>query len=256
MPTPDLPGATDAAATVRVSVHPEPAAGLVSTPQVTAHHGTALAGTSAALLAALGLMGLVFTSAPPPRLDGNLDLLLDGFVRYRWGFVGAALLAPTLVATLMLLLRVGDVPATSTRRAVGTVLLGAYTAIVTTVYTSQFALLPRLVEQAPDLAATWYLHDVDSIPYALDLAGYALLGIAAIVLASTLIGRAPRLTAIGWLLITMGALSLAALGFHGAGWDTAASIATASSGACTLPVAVLGILEGRAVRRHGEPAGC
>ena len=136
--------------------------------QIRTHHGTALSAASAAYLAALGLMALVFTSSPPPRLDGHLDAL----------------------------------------------------------------------------------HDVDSLPYALDLAGYALLGIAAITLATALIGREARLTAIGWLLIVMGLLSLAALGLHGAGQDTAASIATATSGACTLPVAVLSLVHGQAVRRR------
>ncbi len=233
----------------------QPAAGLARPPEVTARHGTALAATSVALLAALGLMGLVFSSSPPPRLDGHLDVLLDGFVRYRWGFVGAALIAPTFVALLLLLLHVAGVPTSSARRSVGTTLLGGYAAIATLVYTSQFTILPRLLARDPELATWWYLHDVDSIPYALDLAGYALLGIAAILLASTLIGRARRLTAIGWLLIVMGVLSLAALGLHGAGADTAASIATASSGACTLPIAVLGILEGRAVRRRVAPGG-
>lgn len=233
----------------------QPAAGLARTPEVTARHGTALAATSVALLAALGLMGLVFSSAPPPRLDGHLDVLLDGFVRYRWGFVGAALIAPTFVALLVLLLHVAEVPTSSVRRSLGTTLLGGYAAIATLVYTSQFTILPRLLARDPELATWWYLHEVDSIPYALDLAGYALLGIAAILLASTLIGRARRLTAIAWLLIVMGVLSLAALGLHGAGANTAASIATASSGACTLPIAVLGILEGRAVRRRVAPVG-
>ncbi len=255
MPAPDPSSAADAPAAGPSAAPRESAGGLTGTPEVTARHGTALFAASVALLAALGLMGLVFTSSPPPQLDGHLDVLLDGFVRYRWGFVGAALIAPTFVAMLTLLLHVGGVPASSVRRSLGTTLLGGYTAIATVAYTSQFTILPRLLTRDPELAAVWYLHDVDSIPYALDLAGYALLGIAVIVLASTLIGRTRRLTLIGWLLLVMGALSLAALGLHGAGANTAASIATASSGACTLPVAVLGVVEGRAVGRNGGSVG-
>lgn len=115
MPTPER-APTPRAAVVDGTVPAGPA--VTADPVVTARHGTALVASSAAYLAALGLMGLVFTSSPPPQLDGHLDVLLDGFVRYQWGFVGAALLAPTLVAVLLLLLHVAGVPSSGVRRSV------------------------------------------------------------------------------------------------------------------------------------------
>ena len=212
--------------------------------------GTALIAAATGYLAAAGLMGLVFASSPPPELSGHLADFLDGLVLYRWGFVGASLLAPCIVTVLVLLTTLAEVQADSVRRWVGAILLAAYVPFVTIAYTSQYTFLPGLVDRDPEAAALWYLHDPGSLPYALDLTGYALLGLAAVVLATTLTGRSKRETWIGIALIAMGVLSLAALAFHAAGLRTATSVATLSSALCTLPVMVLAIARGRRLR-HG-----
>ncbi len=210
--------------------------------------GTALIAAAIGYLAAAGLMGLVFASSPPPELSGHLADFLDGLVLYRWGFVGASLLAPCIVAVLVLLLTLAEVRPDSVRRWVGAILLAAYVPFATIAYTSQYTFLPGLVERDPEAAALWYLHDPSSLPYALDLTGYALLGVAAIVLATTLAGRTRRDTWIAVALTVMGVLSLAALAFHTVGLRPATSVATLSSGLCTLPVMVLSIAQGRQFR--------
>jgi hypothetical protein len=207
--------------------------------------GTGLIAAATAYLGAAMLMGLVFASSPPSQLDGNLADFQQGLTLYRWGFVGASLLAPALVTVLVLLLTVAEVPVDSARRWVGSLLLAAYVPFATIVYTSQYTFLPGLVERDPVAAALWYMHDAASIPYSLDLVGYALLGVAAIVLATALTGRTVRFTWIARALIGMGALSLAALGFHAAGATTATSVATLTSALFTLPLMVLAIAEGR-----------
>jgi hypothetical protein len=216
--------------------------------------GTGLIAASAGYVVAVAAMGLVFASGPPPQLGGHLTDLEQGFALYRWGFVGASLRAPTLTAVLLLLVTAAGVPADSAGRWIGTVLLAAYVPFVTFAYTTQFTLLPGLLALDPDMAALWYLHDARSIPYAMDLTGYAVLGLAAIVLASTMLGRSTLLRWVAAWLVAMGVLSLAALAFHAAGATTAASVSTATSALCTLPVMALAMVEGRRLRATARQA--
>jgi hypothetical protein len=212
--------------------------------------GTGLLVAVAAYLAAVGMMGLVFASRPPAQLVEGLADYQQGEALYRWGFVGASLLAPVFVALLLLLAAAADVPSSSVRRSIATVLLAAYVTLATIAYSSQYTFLPRLVARDPRAAALWYFHDVDSIPYAIDLTGYALLGLAASLLASLLAERRRRGLA-GWL-VAMGALSIAALALHAAGASTAAGVSSLASAACTVPIVVLAAREG--LRLRGDRA--
>ena len=211
--------------------------------------GTGLVVVPVVYLSAAAVLSLVFVSGPPPRLTGHLDGFTQGLTLYRWGFVGASLLAPTLVTTLVLLLAGARVPLDSVRRWVGSLLLASYVPFATIAYTSQYTILPGLVDRDPQAAALWYLHDPTSIPYALDLTGYAVLAIAAIVLASTLPRHGLRWRWIAGLLIGMGVLSLVAFALHAADLSTPASVASGASALFTLPVMALAIAEGRALRR-------
>ena len=208
--------------------------------------GTGLIGASVAYLGAAALMSLVAVSRPPARLLDDLAAFEDGLVFYRLGFVGASLLAPCIVALLVLLLAAAEVPLGSARRWIGSLLLAGYVPIATIAYTSQYVILPRLVSRDPQTAALWYFHDVDSIPYGLDLAGYALLGLAAMSLASALATRGRRWLA-GWLLV-MGGLSVVAFACHAAGFTTLGGVLSLISAATTVPVVVLAINEGRRLR--------
>jgi hypothetical protein len=210
----------------------------------------ALLAVPAACLGALALMSLVFASDPPPDLAGQLDQFAEGRALYQWGFVGASLIAPTFIATLVLLLHAARVPLDSARRWISGILLAGYLTLATIAYSSQYTFLPTLVDRDPQAAALWYLHDAGSLTYALDLTGYALLALAAITIATTLWPHTGRLRAIAGCLVAMGALSLAALGFHAGDLSSAASVATISSAAFTLPILVLAILLGWDLRRE------
>jgi hypothetical protein len=214
--------------------------------------GSALIGAAVAYLCAAALMGLVAASSPPAALLDDLAGFERGLTLYRLGFVGASLLAPIVVVLLVLLVTAAGVPVGSARRWVGSILLAAYVPLATIAYTSQYAILPDLVARDPEAVAAWYFHDVASIPYALDLAGYALLGLAAIVFASALAEQERRWLA-GWL-TAMGSLSVVAFVLHASGLETAGGIVSVASAALTLPVAVLAIAEGwrlRTRRRSG-----
>jgi hypothetical protein len=215
--------------------------------------GTALMVSAAFYIVGLATVGLVFVSSPPPTLVGHVEEFEQGLTTYRWGFVGASLLAPLIVAVLTLLMTAARVPIDSTRRWIGSILVAAYVPLATVVYTSQYTFLPALVERDVHAAALWYMHDSDSIPYALDLAGYALLGVGAIVSGTTVIHAGRRFRWIAAWLTAMGALSLAALALHAAGSTTLAAVATASSAACTVPVMLLAFAAGRRLRRQGPP---
>lgn len=208
--------------------------------------GTGLLAAAVAYLVAAATMGLVFVSRPPARLLDGLADYQQGEALYQWGFVGASLLAPAFVTLLVLLVAAAEVAASSARRSIATVLLGAYVPVATIAYTSQYTFLPDLVVRDPQAAALWYFNDIDSIPYAIDLAGYTLLSLAAILLASLLAERGRRWLA-GWL-VAMGVLSVAAFVLHAAGAATFAGVVSLTSAACTLPIVVLAVIEGRRLR--------
>jgi hypothetical protein len=213
--------------------------------------GDGLLAAAITYLVAAATMGLVFASRPPAQLVDGLADFQRGEALCRWGFVGASMLAPAFVTLLMLLAAAADVSRSSARRSIATVLLGAYVALATVAYSSQYTFLPRLVARDPETAALWYFHDIDSIPYAIDLTGYMLLSLAAILLASLLAERHRRWLA-GWLVV-MGALSIAAFVLHAAGASAIAGMASLASAACTVPIVALAVLEGRRLRGARAP---
>jgi hypothetical protein len=236
-----------------MSIASPPSPTLPSDPVRQGRIGAGLLLAVTAYVVAVGMMGLVFASRPPAQLLDGLADYQQGEALYRWGFVGASLLAPVFVTLLLLVAAAADVPASSARRSIATVLLAAYATLATIAYSSQYTFLPRLVAGDPQAAAPWYFHDVDSIPYAIDLTGYALLGLAAFLLASLLAERRRRWLA-GWL-VAMGALSVVALTLHAAGASTVAGVASLASAVCTVPIAVLAAREGLRLRGPRAPAG-
>ncbi len=145
--------------------------------------GSVLVGVAFAYLVAVALMtGFAAAAAPESRLAAQLasDRSL---ILYRWGFVFASLLAPTLITMLVLLLAARGREAMRLRDWLGVVFLPMYATCSSIAYTSQYVVLPRLIEREGRGAAAWYFQDDHSIPFALDLLGYTFLAIALTLLA-------------------------------------------------------------------------
>lgn len=127
-------------------------------------------------------------------------------------FVNASLIAPSLAAMLVLSLA-------APRRdsgvvdALGLVFLASYVTMNTAAYTSQYALLPRLVGSRDPAAAGWLFESPTSLPYGLAMLGYACFGLAAFALAPGMIVMDGAWRLAGAALLASGATSV--LGYAG-----------------------------------------
>jgi hypothetical protein len=210
--------------------------------------GTGLVGVSAwCLAAAAAMLALMAAAAPRDRLAAQLEVDPD-LLQYRLVFAAAATLAPALVSMLVLLVWARG-EGFGVLDGLAMLALPAYLVCSSIAYVSQLAMLPRLVELDPTAARVWYFHDPRSIPFALDLLGYAFAGIAMCLIAGASLGHRGILGAVGWVLLAAGATSVGALIARALGSDAATSVLTWTSAALTLPLAVLSIVLGLRLRR-------
>ena len=200
---------------------------------------------------ALAMVACVAAAGPQDRLEARLAVDPD-LLPYRLAFVAASLLAPAFV-TLLVLLVWARGERFGVRDTLAMLLLPAYLVCSSIAYVSQFAMLPRLVELDPSTAAAWYFQDERSVPYALDLLGYAFLGLALCLLAGGFLGGRRAFRVIGWLLAACGGTSVAAFVALALGWGAATSLLTWTSASLTLPLAVLAVLLGTDLRRRPAP---
>ena len=136
-------------------------------------------------------------------------------------------------------------PSPAARDAVHDRRVGTGLIVVPVIYLGAAAVLSLVFVSGPPPRLTGHLD-------AFTLTGYALLAVAAIVLASTLPRRRLRWRWIAGLLIGMGVFSLVAFALHAAALSSAASAASGTSALFTLPVMALAIAEGRELRRSDD----
>jgi hypothetical protein len=210
--------------------------------------GSAMTLVAAAYLVLLaGVVAFVGASSPPAQVDPDFAADPHRFMLYRLGFVCASLLAPLILTLLSLLvLTRGGIGA---RDMVGMLILVTYPPLSSLAYASQWTLLPRLIDSHPGAAASWYFHDSHSIPYTMDLLGYALFGTAAVLLSLGFLRRSGPWRWVGVLLLGSGATSVLAFAFLGAGWETVHFVSTLTSAALTVPLAFVAMVIGRTLRR-------
>jgi len=214
--------------------------------------GTGLLGAAAWYLAAAGAMvALMATTSPAERLSEQLTDDPD-LVSYRLPFVAASLLAPALIGLLVLLVWARG-EGIGIRDGLAMMLLPAYLVCSSVAYVSQLTMLPGLVELDPSSARAWYFLDERSIPFALDMLGYAFMGLAACLLAGAFLERRGLLKLIGWSLLAVGLTSVAALVSHALASDVFTSVLTWTSAALTLPLVVGSVVLGVRLRRHRPP---
>ncbi len=205
-----------------------------------------MVGASSYLVLLAAMVGFLGAASPPGHLGATLTGDPSRFAFYRLAFVSAFLLGFALVPVLVLLLVARGEGALTD--LMGLLFLVAYLPLSSTAYASQWALLPRLLEGHPEVAASWYFHDGHSIPYVLDLLGYTMFGAAAILLSLGFLACPGIWRWLGSALLASGLASVAAFASLGAGLETLHSVLTVSSAVLTLPVAGAGILIGRRLR--------
>ncbi len=211
--------------------------------------GTAIVVSALVYLVAVGAMVAgIAISSPATRLSDQLASDPD-LVAYRVPFVAAALLAPAVV-TMLVLLVVARGEGLGARDLIALLFLPGYLVCSSFAYASQLAVLPRLVELGAVQAAPWYFADPGSIPMAVDLLGYAFLGVAMCLLAFGFLEREGLVQALGVTLLLSGTTSVAAFIALAAGVDALASAFTWTSAAFTLPLGLLAIALGRRCRRE------
>ena len=214
--------------------------------------GTGLIVAAAWYLTATALMlGAMAATSPAAGLDDELAADPD-LLPYRLPFVAASLLAPAMIAMVLLLIA-GRGEGVGVRDGLALLFLPAYLACCSVAYVSQYAILPGIVRMSVSQADPWYFPDERSIPYALDLLGYAFLGIAMCLVAVGFLGPRGLPRAIGVVLASVGVTSIVAFATRAFGSDTATAVFTWTSAALTLPLAVLAIVLGMQLRRRRAP---
>jgi hypothetical protein len=121
----------------------------------------------------------------------------------------------------------------------GIVFLIPYTILATVAYGSQYWLLPYLLKYIyPDsieiIRLTFFTSNV-SIPYNLDLIGYAYLGLSSLLIGYKFFFGRWVIKSIGFLLYTSGLLSIIALILHSLQFRNAGEIVSMIGGILTLP---------------------
>ncbi|HEY5684237.1 MAG TPA: hypothetical protein VIY70_02595 [Acidimicrobiia bacterium] len=206
-----------------------------------------LAWTTLALLGAMVL--LVVASMPQERgTTAQIVGLASDSLLYRLAFVAAALVNPVFLAALALFSWLEH-----RRRSlrpvelVGWAFLVAYLPLVLVAYVSQFTVFPMLAGSDPAMAEMWYFYSDTSLPFLIDVVGYAMFGIGAVLISTVLVRRHGIVGWVGRVLLLAGAFSIAGLVGMAAGLEVVA-YGTSMGGMLIAPLAILLAVDGRVAR--------
>jgi hypothetical protein len=170
------------------------------------------------LLAAVLMTVLLAVGSPDAGTTSEkLAALSAGAGMYSWGFVAASLVGPLFVALIVAGILWGRRAELGARDAIAVVFLAAYLPLASLAYVSQYTLLPALLEQGSPQAPVWFFGEAASVPYAADLLGYALFGVAAVLLAVPLLSKTGAWKVVGWSLGLSGATSIVGLAGYALG---------------------------------------
>ena len=188
------------------------------------------------------------------QIDGTIEeqllLLSSDSTLYKINFFIASLIAPVfLFVLLMLALFVETGRKTSVLNILGAVFLIPYLILVSISYTSQYVLLPSLLEENNiETARLWLFDNPDSITYYLNQLGYLFLALAMCAIGWKYLFEKGLFKIAGILLWLSGILSVIAFAGLAAGSSTI-NAATFLSGFLILPFAVVIVLIGWRMRK-------
>lgn len=158
----------------------------------------------------------------------------------RLGFIAAALVAVTLVPLVVLLRHESGTP-WDRSASIGLAFLIAYMTVNSVIYTTQAVAVPRLFAVDPVLAQRLWLGDAGNLAYSIDLFGYMLNGLGAMMLGWPLTRDAHWLRWVGWMLVISGLLSIACYFSYAVGLDQVALLFTTVAGALFLSIALVSL---------------
>ncbi len=183
------------------------------------------------------MIGLVIAiPTPPGRIEEQLRQVAADPLANSWGLIVSSLISPFLVAMLVLLALWAP-----TRRApgvldiVGIVFAGIYSLLASIVYTSQYALLFRLIDSAdPAVTRSWYFGNPDSIPWFFEHLAYTFLALAAMGIGYKLLFEHGMARWIGWAMWLMSAVNLASFVLYCMRVEAAGSVLMVGAGVSLL----------------------
>ncbi len=204
-------------------------------------------GYLAAGLATAALSGYSTTVVPATGpLTAQLQHVHQHLLIHEAGFIASSLIA-LFAVPLMLALAFGPVGRHDfgVREHVAAAFFIMYAPLATIAYTSQYALLPHLLDSAPaQTAAIWYFGSHSSLPWFFDVLAYTFFAAGAALLATRFLSDKTPLRWGSWFLLASSAGCV--LTFIGQTLDnpilTQGNLAGA---ALTIPFAIAAILEGR-----------
>lgn len=168
------------------------------------------------------------------------------------GFIASSLIA-LFAVPLMLALAFGPAARRSpgVREHVAAAFFIMYAPLATIAYTSQYALLPRLLDSGPtQTAAIWYFGSRSSLPWFLDVLAYTFFAFGAALLATRFLSEKTPLRWGSWFLLASSAGCI--LTFIGQAVGNGILIQGNLAGAAlTIPFAIAVIVEGRRLMRAG-----
>ncbi len=212
-------------------------------------------GYLAAGLATAALSGFSSVAAPATgTVAAQLQYVNQHLLVYEAGFVASSLIA-LFAVPLMLALAFGPAArhGPGVREQVAAAFFIMYAPLATIAYTSQYALLPRLLDSGPSqTAAIWYFGSYSSLPWFLDVLAYTFFAAGAAVLATRFLGEKTPLRWGSWFLLASSAGCV--LTFIGQALNNAVLTQGNLAGAAlTIPFAIAAILEGRRLMRGLPP---
>ena len=181
-------------------------------------------------------------------LEEQLLQLAEGSILYRLSFVNATFIAPAIVVVMVIL--AFFIPGGTRNRffeITGVAFLIPYLLLATITYTSQYALLPKLLgdmtNSTIDVVLLWYFNNPDSLVYFFDVLGYTFFGVSALFIGLKYVRYSGLLRGIG--IVLLGSAVLAILGFIGYVLEVALlEFALLISGFLIVPFAILCIILG------------
>lgn len=204
-------------------------------------------------LATAALSG--FSSAIVPAegpLTVQLQQVHQHLLVYEASFIASSLIA-LFAVPLMLALAFGPVGrrGPGVREHVAAAFFVMYAPLATIAYTSQYALLPRMLDSGPpQTAAVWYFGSRSSLPWFFDVLAYTFFAVGAALLAARFLAEQTPLRWGSWFLLASSAGCL--ITFIGQALGNTILIQGNLAGAAlTIPFAIAAILEGRDLMRAG-----